>query len=258
MTAFPDMLRIIKPKIFRPVLAILLLFSVQWSYAQDSDDAGADAKHLQWKFTPSYYDNSDGSNAYDLNLRADFGDQRAWIGEYRDSHGYNQARAGFDAVTQVGIVNLDFSGQYATGGFWGGSLMSQIGGDTYAMLGWGRTDLHPYYNLNFDPNDAITAGFGTKSLLQDLELQLYHIWDDRTPSKQHVTHLLAHYDVSKHEHFSVDVSFKHGLADPQTYVKGYATTLTYAWDRVFARLAYDQHANFALPNQTRLSVGLLF
>jgi hypothetical protein len=238
---------------------VMLLPAFITSAQADDADGGDDAPHLSWKLTPSYYDNSDGTHAQDINLRADFGDQRAWIGEYRDSSGYNQARAGFDWVKQIGFVNLDFSGQYATGGFWGGSVTAQIGSDSnYAILGWGRTVLHPYYNLNFDPNDAVTVGFGSKGLLPNLELQLYHLWDDRTASKQRVTHIVAHYDVNKNEHFSIDASYKHGLADPQTYVKGYALALTYAWPRVFARVTYDQHANFALPNQTRLSVGLLF
>ena len=221
-----------------------------------ADDGGGD--RLQWKLTPSYYDNSDGTHAQDVNLRADFGDQRAWIGEYRDSLGYRQARAGFDAVTQTGIVNLDFSGQYATGGFWGGSATAQVGGDSYAILGWGRTDLHTYYNLNFDPNDAITVGFGTKALANGLETQLYHIWDDRLPTRQHVTHLLLHYDLNEQSRCSLDLSYKHGLADPQTYVRGYAMTATWAWRHLFARIAYDQHANFNLPNQKRVSIGLQF
>ena len=46
--------------------------------------------------------------------------------------------------------------------------------------------------------------------------------------------------------------------DTRTYVHGYAVTATWAWHHVFARLAYDQHANFNLPNQKRISVGLLF
>src|SRR5579883_1713860 len=105
-------------------------------------DEGDGDRRLQWKLTPSYYDNSDGTHAYDVNLRADMGDQRAWIGDYRDSQGNRQSRAGFDAVFQAGPANLDFSAQYATGGFWGGSATAQIGGDSYAILGWGRTNLH--------------------------------------------------------------------------------------------------------------------
>lgn len=236
---------------------IFFAFGLLIGAAAHADD-GDDSSRLQWKFTPSYYDNSDGTHARDLNLRADFGDQRVWIGQYRDSQGYQQSRAGFDAVTQVGIVNVDFSGQYATGGFWGGSVTTQIGSDSYAILGWGRTNLHPYYNLNFDPNDAITVGFGTKALARGLEAQLYHLWDDRLPTRQQVTHLLLHYDVSEGSRCSLDLSYKHGLADPQTYVHGYAIAATYTWRHVFARVAYDQHANFNMPNQKRVSVGLLF
>jgi len=241
-----------------PVLRVLIaIFAVGTACTLHADE-GDDDRRLQWKLTPSYYDNSDGTHARDVNLRADLGDQRVWVGQYRDSLGYQQTRAGFDAVTQVGIVNVDFSGQYATGGFWGGSVTTQIGGDSYAILGWGRTNLHPYYNLNFDPNDAVTLGFGTKALHENLEVQLYHIYDDRLPTRQHVTHLLSHYAIDKQQRVSLDLSYKHGLADPQTYVHGYAVAATYAWHHVFARIAYDQHANFNVPNQKRISVGLLF
>lgn len=247
------------PQFRRAVLCPLVLLPLASAYARaDAADNGIDAQSVQWKLTTSYYANSDDSHAEDLNLRADFGDQRIWIGDYQDSRGFHQTRAGFDAVTQIGVVNLDFSGQAASGGFFGGSITSQIGGDNYAIAGFGRTDLHSYYNLNFDPNDAITAGFGSKALLQNLEVQLFHIWDDRLPTHQHVTHLLLHYDVSKDRHWSVDAAYKHGLADPMVYVRGYALSATYAWGRLFARLAYDQHANFAVPNQARLSVGMLF
>jgi hypothetical protein len=224
-----------------------------------SADEGDDNRRPSWKLTPSYYDNADGTHARDVNLRADFGDQRVWIGDYRDSQGDHQSRAGFDAVTQIGWVNLDFSGQYASGGFWGGSATTQIGGDdNYAILGWGRTNLRTYYNLNFDPNDAITAGFGTKALAHGLEMQLYHIWDDRLATRQHVTHLLLHYAIDADSRCSLDLSYKHGLADPETYVHGYAISATYAWRHLFARLAYDQRANFNLANQKRVSVGLIF
>lgn len=241
----------------RLVLFALVVLHLKVAHADDATD-GDNASHPAWKLTTSYYDNSDATHAYDVNLRADFADQRVWIGDYRDSSGYTQARAGFDAVKQIGILNLDFSGQAASGGFFGGSVNAQLGGDSYAMLGFGRTDLHPYYNLNFDPNDALTVGLGSKALSSGLEVQLFHIWDDRLPTHQHVTHLLLHYAMSQDQRFSLDASYKHGLDDSSVYVHGYALSATYAWRRIFARLAYDQHANFAEPTQTRLSVGALF
>ena len=50
-----------------------------------------------------------------------------------------------------------------SGGFWGGSLSAQIGSPKlYAIVGLGRTNLRTYYNLNFDPNDAITLGYARR------------------------------------------------------------------------------------------------
>ena len=50
--------------------------------------------------------------------------------------------------------------QLASGGFVGGSVNLQIGADWYGIAGIGRTDARPYFNLNFDPNDALTLGVG--------------------------------------------------------------------------------------------------
>ena len=42
-----------------------------------------------------------------------------------------------------------------SGGVAVGSVTSELGGETYAIVGFGRTNVRNYVNLNDDPNDAI-------------------------------------------------------------------------------------------------------
>ncbi len=138
------------------LLACAALASVPaWADDGDATDAG-----VKYKLTPAWYDNSDGSDAWDVNLRADLGDQKVWLGQYQDEQNFRQTRAGYEYDPDFGWVNLSLSAQAATRGFLGGSAQANVGGETYAIIGFGRTNLKPYYNLNFDPNDAITLGVG--------------------------------------------------------------------------------------------------
>jgi hypothetical protein len=50
--------------------------------------------------------------------------------------------------------------QPASRGFGGIALTAQTGDKYFALVGFGRTNLKPYANLNFDPNDAITLAAG--------------------------------------------------------------------------------------------------
>ena len=122
--------------------------------------ASAGEAGIAFKLTPSYYRISDGNNAADLNLRAGYGNHVGWVGLYRDRSGYEDFRAGYEKHADLGAVRLVLSAQVASGGFLGGSVNAEAGGATFALLGFGRTNLRPYYNLNFDPNDAITLGIG--------------------------------------------------------------------------------------------------
>ena len=57
-------------------------------------------------------------------------------------------------------VQLQPSLRVASGGFVGGSVAPQLGTPFYAQVGIGRTNMRPYANLNFDPNDAIGVALG--------------------------------------------------------------------------------------------------
>jgi hypothetical protein len=219
--------------------------------------AQADSSKVVFKLTPSYYTSSDSNDALDVNLRGAVGAHTAWIGYYQDKAHSQQNRIGYEYRYGYEFFRPVWSAQLASGGFLGGSATAEIGGDTYAIVGWGRTNLRAYYNLNFDPNDAITLGIGSR-LLPKTELSLFHIWDDRLDTKQHVTHAVLGYKPTEAERWTVDSSYKHGITDDGDNIKGYALSVTYGFGDYFTRVARDQHANFSSSTQTRFSLGLRF
>jgi hypothetical protein len=215
------------------------------------------AVRTAFKLVTSYYQSSDGNNALDTNIRGNRGSHAGWIGYYRDQNDYRQARTGYEFTQDFPLGQVVWSAQAASGGFLGGSINAQLGSAVYGIAGFGRTNLKNYYNLNFDPNDAITLGIGTR-VLPETDLSLYQIWDDRLGTKQHVTHLYLHHNLSKVERFSIDGSYKSGLNSDNDFIRGYALTVTYAYRQYFIRLAHDQHANFGTSNQNRFSMGITF
>ena len=110
---------------------------------------------LPWKLTVGEYFYSDYEGT-DLNLRWRADDSSAWVAAYSDRVFGTQARAGADTSINVGkYIQVQPSLQVASMGFLGGSLNVQAGTSWYGLLGFGRTDARSYFNLNFDPNDAL-------------------------------------------------------------------------------------------------------
>jgi hypothetical protein len=239
-----------------PVLFLLLL-SAMVPRTVFAESAVEDKEGVSYKLTPSYYVLSDGNAAEDLNLRANRGPNAAWIGQYRDHAGFQQTRFGYEYTQDTGALHIVWSAQAATRGFLGGSVTAQFGDNIYPVVAFGRTNLRPYNNLNFDPNDMATLGFGTK-LIPNIELSVTHLWDNRLDTGQHVTHVYFHRHLSKQRRLSFDLSYKHGINSESAYVAGSALTVTYAWANYFIRGAYDQYANFGPMNQFRFSVGYGF
>lgn len=235
---------------------LLLLLWAGLAGAQDA--AAPDDNAPAFKLTPAWYANSDGNDAWDLNLRADMGVHKVWIGQYADQQDFRQTRAGYEADPDFGWIALQLSAQAATRGFLGGSVQANIGGDTYAIVGIGRTNLRPYYNLNFDPNDAITLGIGSKTWVPHGEIALFQVRDDRLHTQQQITHVLLKYHVDDSSRLTVDASYKHGRADDNAFVHGYALALEYDYRQWFCKLARERAVNFTHVDQTRVALGLRF
>jgi hypothetical protein len=219
-----------------------------------------DTDGIALKFTPTYYHTSGQSPAWDINLRGSLGAHNAWAGYYRQREVFEQLRLGYDYTWEVPFGKLIPSVQYATHGFWGGSLNAEVGQRYFALLGFGRTNLRPYFNLNFDPNDAITLGVGTRALPRTT-LSLYQVRDDRLHTGQRITHLVARYKPEEKTRWTLDLFHKNGRedADPSSpTLRGAGAAVTYDFDPYFVRVAYDPYVNFTRNHMLRTAFGLRF
>lgn len=215
---------------------------------------------IAWKLTPTYYSSTSQAPAWDINLRGNTDTQTAWVGYYRRQEEFQQLRFGYERPMEWTAVRLVPSLQYASRGFLGGSLYAEIGERHFGVLGWGRTNLKDYYNLNFDPNDAVTFGVGTRALPRTT-LTLFQIRDDRLDTGQRVTHLVARTKPTEKTRWTLDVFHKEGRpdADPASErVRGTGATVTYDYGRYFARVASDPYVNFSNDHMVRVALGVRF
>jgi len=112
------------------------------------------------KLTFSYYNFSSGKQGADINVRHTFKSSTAWIGGYRETAGFGQARLGYEYDYHHDWLTFVPSAQAATRGFLGASVYGEAGRRFFGIGGFGRTNLRPYWNLGFDPNDYVEFGAG--------------------------------------------------------------------------------------------------
>jgi len=219
--------------------------------------AQEEAPPPRWKLITGLYHFSTTGAGLDTNLRYQtqaVGD--AWIGYFRaPRQDASQWRAGWDHSFGQWL-RISPSLQTASGGFWGGSLNLEAGDQWVAGAGLGRTNLRPYYNLNFDPNDswslmgAYRPGHGisyTVSLTRDNRLN---------PDQRHL-HLVYRAPIDGDLRLTLDLLAKRGLVDGRLITRA-GLSVTVDWPRRFIRLAYDPKTNFTRDNSLRLSAGLRF
>ena len=210
-----------------------------------------------FKLTIGEYRYSDGGDGRDLNLRWRRSDTDVWIGAYRDPVFGTQTRAGVDTSLPLGgSATLQPSLQVASGGFVGGSLNFQIGDPWFALAGWGRTNLKPYFNLNFDPNDAITAAIGWHGD-NGRTVSLTLVADDRLHTGQKDWHLYGRWPLSEELRVTLDLLHKTGDGD-SGYVRAWGWSATLDFPTWFLRLAHDPKQNFSAQDATRLALGVRF
>jgi hypothetical protein len=229
-------------------LAMLCMLGCSNTHAEDPS----------YKFTTGVYVLSDGglsnSHGLDINVRQTSQLGNIWGAWYRSpEQQVSQPRMGWDKSFEASHWRIMPSVQTASGGFWGGSLSVETGDTLFAGLGLGRTNLHPYVNLNFDPNDAWMASVGYRwSSLQSLSVQV--VRDNRqNPDQQHL-HLLYRTPMPDGHRLTLDVLFKSGLVEDRM-VQRTGMSLTYDFAQFFTRIAYDPAANFTPQNMWRLSIG---
>ena len=229
-----------------------------WAEGAAPEAATKSDNALQWKVTTGWYHLSNDANAEDFDVRYSrnpFGN--FWIGYYLpDGHDFDQARGGWDSQFDLGLVRIMPSLQVASGDFVGGSFGVETGRDWFVGVGYGRTNLKPYVNLNFDPNDSYTvsAGYRWASGAVASALWVQDIW--LNPDQKHL-HFVYRTPLPGEQRLTADVLFKTGLVNNRT-IYGIGASVTYDWRRYFVRLAYDPHANFAPEDMLRLSAGFRF
>jgi hypothetical protein len=197
-----------------------------------------------------------GYSGGDINLRWRRDDTDAWVGIYGDQVFGTQGRAGADtsiAVTRA--IQLQPSVQIATMGFVGGSLNLQVGDRWFGIAGIGRTNLKPYFNLNFDPNDALTFDFGHHTADGSL-YTLFVVADDRLGTHQKDWHFNARIPV-RDMRVTLDLLRKSGLSDVGP-ITAWGFTGTWDWPRWFLRLARDPYENFSAQSAWRVAGGVRF
>jgi hypothetical protein len=213
---------------------------------------------IDYKLSYSYF-HAQSFHANDLNLRAGKNDQYLWLADYHESPShFDQIRSGYERTDRFQFVSLISSLQVASHGFFGGAINAEIGAPAYALIGYGRTNLKPYNNLNFDPNDSFTLGAGYH-LNQDSNIALYEVQDNRVVAGQRTTHFIVSQRLPDEQKVVIDVFNKSGPHDTQGQsIRGLGASMTYDIHQYFMRLAYDPKVNFTQQDMTRISLGLHF
>ena len=223
--------------------------------------AGATSAEESWafKFTSAVYAERATPLATDQNLRGNLGEHTTWIGHYQRGGQFEQTRMGYEYTFKLPFGQVAPSRQVATQGFAGGSVTAQIGSSAaWAIVGLGRTNLKPYYNLSFDPNDSVVLGAGVRLRPQGV-LSAFMVADDRLGTGQKVSHLVWRERFSGERRLTVDLVHKTGSLEPGLPgAHGKGLTITWDHGNLFARVGREQKVNFSSGDQTRFAAGFRF
>lgn len=217
------------------------------------------AEPVDWKLTYTHHVTQAEPDGLDLNLRGTRGATVFWLGHYQRAEEFQQSRAGVEQTLSFDWAKLVISGQGATRGFLGFSSQAEIGKDRVRLLaGFGRTNLKPYYNLNFDPNDAVTLGL-VADLPNGMRASFYAVHDDRLGTGQTVAHAVLRTSNDAASRWTIDVSQRRGpLGDGGDRVRRTGLGVTYDHAPWFGRVVYDPNANFGGRDMLRLGFGARF
>lgn len=237
------------------MLAVRLLVAVA-ATSVIATAAAAQGPDYHGKATVAVYETA-GEPRLDVNVRYGAGDWTGWVGYYGGSDQDQQGRAGIEYDLHRRALYFVPSVQIASHGFVGGSAYAEIGSTVYLIGGASRTNLHPYANLTFDPNESWQLGAGWHIGPRD-SLAGYMIWDNRLHTGQQITHLVLRHYLPGARRLTLDTSYKSGHGDDDVYVRGVAESVEYDWRRWFIKGAVDAHANYGAATMVRAGGGLRF
>ena len=216
----------------------------------------AEAQEYHGKLTVGAYA-ADDQVTTDLNVRYSRHAWTGWVGWYGPRSDVRQSRAGIEYDLRRQWLVLVPSLQVASQSFVGGSVYSEVGQTLYLIAGASRTNLKPYANLTFDPNESWQLGAGAHLGKAD-SIAAFAIWDNRLHTGQQNSHLLFRHYLPQSRRLTVDVSYKSGRDDEGVDIRGSAQAMEYDWHRWFVKLAHDQHVNFTPATMWRAGGGLRF
>ena len=234
-------------------LSIFTILVLTYSGASQADGGEADPT---FKLTLSSQYFSESGRGVDVNLRHSSGLGNTWVGFFDSNDlSVHQFRAGWDH-SYGDLVRLSPSIQVASGGFVGGSINVETGKTWFLGAGYGRTNLLPYFNLNYDPNDAWTLSGGYRTG-EGVSYSFAYTRDDRqNPDQQHF-HAIYRTPINGTDRVTLDLLFKRGLVTGGG-ISRLGATLTYDWPRFFVKLAFDPNSNFTQDDVIRASIGIRF
>jgi len=209
------------------------------------------ADQLKSKVTFSTYFLSDDRN-FDLNIRHQFGNVVAWIGGFVDPKGDSLARFGAEYDYQHKWLSFTPTLELGSNGAVSGSLYAELGNKTYGIVGISRTNLRPFFDLFFDPSDAIQLGIGHH--LSDYDRIFgFTIFDNRLHTHQQNTHLKWRHRLNAKNGITFETWIKTGRGDEE-YVRTAGGGFYFDRPTWFLKAYYDPHVNFS--NQTMVRVGI--
>ncbi len=214
------------------------------------------ADDLAWKATGSLYLQRN-ETAFDLNLRGQTGALVGWLGVYHDPTADTIARVGVEYDWRRGGVLIVPTLQAATNGLRAGQLYAELGGASYAILGVSRTNLRPFYNLSWDPNESVQLGLGRHLSRYD-KVYAFTIFDVRLHTGQQDTHLLFRHRLSPRLGITFDGLFKSGHTDSGRYVRGLGLGVYLDGVRWLLKAYYDPFVNFSDHTMFRVALGAKF
>lgn len=216
----------------------------------------AAAQDYAGKVTAGVYA-ADGVETLDLNIRYTTGRVTSWAGWYGPDAATRQARAGVELdLRRPGLLVIP-SLQVASRGFAGGSVYAEAGTRVYAIAGVSRTNLQPYMNLTFDPNESWQAGAGVH-LGGGRSVAGYTIWDNRLGTGQRNTHLVLREPLAGRRRITLDLSRKLGRDDDGVFVRGSGVQTEVDYHRWFVKLARETRVNFGAATMWRAGGGFRF
>jgi len=240
-----------------PLTALLTVLLAATAASAADNHATAPPDPPSNKLTFAYYAFSSGTHGVDINLRHSFATSTAWVGGYHETDGFDQARVGWEYDYTHAWLTLVPSLQAASHGFVGGTIYGEAGRHLFAIGGAGRTNLAPYWNLGFDPNDYVQFGGGYRDDRGNTA-SVFAIHDNRLDTGQTNTHMYFRRHVGRDWRWTVDVVREHGTGEDGLLVRAWAGSVDTDWRRWFVRVSGDEHVNYTAEHQVRIAGGLRF